>query len=213
MMWLKLFNLDPWNEGSKIVLYVNLITGCSNKEGIVTSIESLLQEYHIVGSVDSKGTPKQVVKMALEKKVTHKPKKTEMPLLIAARMGVTEMVESILEKFPVSIQDVDADNKNVLLLAVEHRQTHTFRFLVQRKTPLHESVFRQWDNQGNNALHLAATYGEYRPWLIPGSALQMQWELKWYKVCSRHMARSRHMAQASWLYIIIGRNLIFILYI
>ncbi|KAL4386818.1 hypothetical protein GQ457_09G022820 [Hibiscus cannabinus] len=54
-------------------------------------------------------------------------------------MGVTEMVESILEKFPVSIQDSDANGKNVLLLAVENRQTHTFQFLVNRKTPLHES--------------------------------------------------------------------------
>ncbi|XP_022735599.1 uncharacterized protein LOC111288931 [Durio zibethinus] len=154
--------------------------GPSNKEGILAPMESFIKEYRIVGSVDSKSS-KLAVKMAFEKKVAHEPKRTESPILIAARMGVTEMVEKILEKFPVSIQDLDANNKNILLLAVENRQTHTFRFLIERKTPLHESVFRQRDNQGNNALHLAAKYGEYRPWLIPGSALQMQWELKWYK--------------------------------
>lgn len=120
--------------------------------------------------------------MAFEKNVIHKQKETETPFLIAAKMGITEMVESILDKIPVSIQDLDADGKNVLLLAVENRQAHTFQFLINRKTPLQEIIFRKWDHQGNTALHLAAKYGEYRPWLIPGSALQMQWELKWYKV-------------------------------
>ncbi|KAK9020121.1 hypothetical protein V6N11_054614 [Hibiscus sabdariffa] len=124
-----------------------------------------------------------------EAEAVHHRKKMETPFLIAAKMGVTEMVESILEKFPVSIQDSDANGKNVLLLAVENRQTHTFQFLVNRKTPLHESVFRKWDDQGNNALLLAAKYGEYRHWLIPGSALQMQWELKWYKFVKRSISK------------------------
>ncbi|KAL1148718.1 hypothetical protein V6Z11_A10G144400 [Gossypium hirsutum] len=164
--------------------------GCSIKEGTVTvaPMESFLKEYRIIGSVDSKSS-KYSVKMAFEKNVIHKQKETETPFLIAAKMGITEMVESILEKFPVSIQDLDADGQNVLLLAVENRQTHTFQFLINRETPLHESIFRKWDHQGNNALHLAAKYGEYRPWLIPGSALQMQWELKWYKFVKRSISK------------------------
>ncbi|XVF65166.1 hypothetical protein PTKIN_Ptkin09bG0224900 [Pterospermum kingtungense] len=139
--------------------------------------------------VDSK-TSKHAVLMKFEKKVESESTKSETPspILIAASKGITEMVAKILEKFPVAIQDVDAENKNVLLLAVENRQTHTFQFLIERKI-LHESVFRHWDNQGNNALHLAATYGHYRPWLIPGSALQMQWEFKWYKFVKKSMAK------------------------
>ncbi|KAH1046915.1 hypothetical protein J1N35_037699 [Gossypium stocksii] len=164
--------------------------GCSNKEGTVTvaPMESFLKEYRIIGSVDSKSS-KYSVKMAFEKNVIHKKKETETPFLIAAKMGITEMVKSILDKFPVSLQDLDADGKNVLLLAVENRQTHTFQFLINRETPLHESIFRKWDHEGNNALHLAARYGEYRPWLIPGSALQMQWELKWYKFVKRSISK------------------------
>lgn len=96
-------------------------------------------------------------------------------------MGVTEMVETILDKFPVAIQDVDSDNKNVVLLAVENRQPHVYNLLRKRKI-LKESLLRQLDNQGNSALHLAARCGQHRPWLIPGAALQMQWEIKWYKV-------------------------------
>lgn len=107
--------------------------------------------------------------------------KKQTPLLIAAKMGVTEMVRTILDKFPVAIQDVDSDNKNVVLLAVENRQPHVYNLLRKRKI-LKESLLRQLDNQGNSALHLAARCGQYRPWLIPGAALQMQWEIKWYKV-------------------------------
>ncbi|KAG7968265.1 hypothetical protein I3843_08G145800 [Carya illinoinensis] len=31
------------------------------------------------------------------------------------------------------------------------------------------------------AFHLAAKLAAYKPWLIPGEALQMQWEMKWYE--------------------------------
>ncbi|XP_022722228.1 ankyrin repeat-containing protein NPR4-like [Durio zibethinus] len=116
---------------------------------------------------------------------------TRSPILIAASKGITEMVDKILENFPVAIQDVDAQNKNVILLAAENGHYHTFKFLIERKI-FHESVFHHLDNQGNNALHLAAKYGHYRPWIIPGSALmQMQWELKWYKFVRKSMAKHR----------------------
>lgn len=112
---------------------------------------------------------------------THKIDKKETPILIAAKMGVTEMVEKILDKFPVAILDLNSDNKNVALLAVENRQPHVYSLLLSRKM-MKDSVFHQLDNEGNSALHLAATFGDYKPWLIPGGALQMQWEIKWYKV-------------------------------
>ncbi|KAI9194543.1 hypothetical protein LWI28_006980 [Acer negundo] len=110
----------------------------------------------------------------------------ETPLLIAAKMGVAEMVEKILDKFPVAVQDTNSENKNIVLLAVENRQTGIYQILMNRKI-LGDSVFRQLDNQGNSALHLAATFGEYRPWLIPGAALQMQWEIKWYRFVKKSM--------------------------
>ncbi|XP_021291178.1 uncharacterized protein LOC110421820 [Herrania umbratica] len=163
-------------------------TGSSTKEGNDALVQKFLGEYHITGTVDSK-TSKHAVQMKFEKKVAVESTKRKTPILIAASNGITEMVGKILDKFPVAIQDVDAENKNVMLLAVENRQTHTFQFLVEKKV-LHESVFRQRDNQGNNALHLAATYGHYRSWLIPGSALQMQWELKWYKFVKKSLAKN-----------------------
>ena len=96
-------------------------------------------------------------------------------------MGVTEMVEKILKEFPVAIQDLDSDGKNVVLLAVENRYPQIYNLLLNSKIPK-ESVFRQVDKDGNSALHLAAQCPENRPSLILGVALQMQREIKWYKV-------------------------------
>ncbi|KAB2616123.1 hypothetical protein D8674_022711 [Pyrus ussuriensis x Pyrus communis] len=106
---------------------------------------------------------------------------TETPILIAARNGVTEMVDKILELFPVAIHDMNKEKKNIVLLAVEYRQPHVYMLLLKRNI-LKESVFSKVDHEGNSALHLAAKLGEHKPWLIPGAALQMQWEIKWYEV-------------------------------
>ncbi|KAL6345178.1 hypothetical protein AAG906_013662 [Vitis piasezkii] len=91
-----------------------------------------------------------------EKKRTVEFGNMETPILIAAKNRVKEMVDSILEEFPVAIHDRNKEKKNVVLLAVENRQPEV-------------------------ALHLGATLGDYQPWHIPGAALQMQWEIKWYK--------------------------------
>lgn len=105
----------------------------------------------------------------------------ETAILIAAKNGVAEMVARILELFPVAIHDMNTEKKNIVLLAVEHRQPHIYKLLLQRNI-LKDSVFQQVDNDGNSALHLAAMLGDYKPWLIPGAALQMQWKIKWYEV-------------------------------
>ncbi|CAN1334509.1 Ankyrin repeat-containing protein At5g02620 [Linum perenne] len=110
----------------------------------------------------------------------------ETAILTAAKSGVTEIVEKILDTFPVAIHDLDSDSKNAVLLAVEHRQIQVFKMLT-KKTILKESVFSQLDKDGNSALHLAATFGDYRPWLIPGAGLQMQWEIKWYHFVEHSM--------------------------
>ncbi|KAM4087412.1 hypothetical protein ACJW30_10G176200 [Castanea mollissima] len=108
------------------------------------------------------------------------PAKKESPILIAAKNGITEIVENILEHFPVAIHDMNEHKKNVVLLAVENRQPHVYQLLL-RKNVRTDSVFRRVDNKGNSALHLAAKLGDHKPWLIPGAALQIQWEIKWHE--------------------------------
>ncbi|KAH1146276.1 hypothetical protein AAZX31_15G084200 [Glycine max] len=105
--------------------------------------------------------------------------KMETPVLIAAKNGVTEMVEKILEVYPIAVDDLDAKKKNIVLLAIENRQIYLYESLLRNKS-LRESTFRKVDSEGNTALHLAAKLGNYKPWLISGDALQMHCELKWY---------------------------------
>ncbi|KAI9110006.1 hypothetical protein K1719_019047 [Acacia pycnantha] len=110
----------------------------------------------------------------------------ETPILVAAKNGVMEIIEKIVELFPVAIYDMNEEKKNIVLLAVEHRQPHVYEFLNENNI-YKESLFHQVDKDENSALHLAATLGDYKPWLIPGEALQMQWEHKWYKFVKEAM--------------------------
>ncbi|PHT32809.1 hypothetical protein CQW23_29146 [Capsicum baccatum] len=114
-----------------------------------------------------------------DKKFPELPTTKETPLLVASKMGILEMVKRILKKFPIAIQDTDSEEKNILLLAVEHRQTMVYNWLIEGKYP--ESVYSQEDKHGNNAVHITAKYQNLEVWRIPGKALQLQGEWKWYK--------------------------------
>ncbi|KAK9288055.1 hypothetical protein L1049_016501 [Liquidambar formosana] len=90
------------------------------------------------------------------------------------------MVEEILELFPIAIHDMNSEGKNIVLVAVENKQSRIYELLLHRNA-FNDIIFRQVDERGNSVLHLAATLGGYKPWLISGPALQMQWEIKWYE--------------------------------
>ncbi|KAK9983008.1 hypothetical protein SO802_032533 [Lithocarpus litseifolius] len=111
------------------------------------------------------------------------PEEKETPILSAAKNGIKEMVMGILHKFPMAIHDENTDGKNIVLLAAEYRRTQVYELF--RKSHLRiESMFHKLDKNGNSALHLAAEQPELREQksgLIPGAALQMQWEIKWYE--------------------------------
>ncbi|TQD78506.1 hypothetical protein C1H46_035935 [Malus baccata] len=108
--------------------------------------------------------------------------KLETPFLIAAKNGVTEMVEKILKTLPMAIRDTNTEGKNAVLLAAENRQLLVLQLLLKRNI-LTRDVFSQVDNAGNNAFHLAATamLEAKNPCHDLGPALQMQWEIKWFE--------------------------------
>ncbi|XP_022931018.1 uncharacterized protein LOC111437341 isoform X1 [Cucurbita moschata] len=118
-----------------------------------------------------------------EPKELEKPQDVEAPesaMLLAARNGVIEIVKGTLERFPLAIRDTRKDKKNVVLLAAEHRQPDVYRLLLKKGKEI-QNLFRAVDHEGNSALHLAATAIDPKLWRITGAALQMQWEVKWYK--------------------------------
>ena len=105
----------------------------------------------------------------------------ETSILSAAKNGIIEMVEGILDRYSMAIHDETREGKNIVLLAAEYRQTQVYELFRKGKFQK-PSLFQKLDNEGNSALHLAATPSEQKSGLIPGAALQMQWEIKWYEV-------------------------------
>ncbi|KAL4604625.1 hypothetical protein ACB092_10G204500 [Castanea dentata] len=110
---------------------------------------------------------------------------TETPVLLAARNGITEMVEQILAVFPLAI-NYRSKGKNIVLWAVKNRQPRVLQLLLKRDF-VKRKLIHEVDTEKNNALHLAADIGEKKPWRIPGAALQMQWEIKWYQFVKDNM--------------------------
>ena len=104
----------------------------------------------------------------------------ETTLLIAAKNGILEMVEKILRDIPAAIHDTNSENKNILLLAVEYRQPYVIMAL--EKNAHWNNLVLGVDEEENTVLHLAAMPSNYMTWQIPGSAMQMLWEIKWYQV-------------------------------
>ncbi|XP_078155729.1 uncharacterized protein LOC144551576 [Carex rostrata] len=102
------------------------------------------------------------------------------PVLVAAKNGITEMVKKILKNYPVAVMDRDKDNKNIILLAVEFRQVHVYKYMLENFSTV-EGIFGKVDKDENSALHLAAMLSHSRPWSNPGAAFKMQWESKWYQ--------------------------------
>lgn len=104
---------------------------------------------------------------------------------MAAKHGVVVIVEEILKKIPFAIHYEDkAENKNIVLLSVENRQYQVFEYLI--KHHYSKNAFQRVDKDGNSVSHLAAKLVEKSSFNclsnILGAALQVQWDIKWFKV-------------------------------
>ncbi|XP_058728042.1 uncharacterized protein LOC131599806 [Vicia villosa] len=110
--------------------------------------------------------------------------------LIAATHGIVEMMSELQSNIRSAVDETNSNNENALLLAVKYRQPLVIEFL--RKS-IPGGVFRhlniQIDKNENPILHLAAytsfqTYTSFKSektWRISGAAMQLTWEIKWYK--------------------------------
>ncbi|RWR75627.1 hypothetical protein CKAN_00401800 [Cinnamomum micranthum f. kanehirae] len=101
------------------------------------------------------------------------------PFLIAAKMGVLEIVQGIMKHHPMAIHQEDVEKKNAVLLAIEHKHPRTYKLLCDNYSS-NQSIFQKLDKNGNSAFHLAAKRTRDDTWRIHGAALQIQWDLKWY---------------------------------
>ncbi|GKV48026.1 hypothetical protein SLEP1_g54865 [Rubroshorea leprosula] len=74
------------------------------------------------------------------------------------------------------------DSRNMFACAVAHRQEEVAQFLYGFNARIGTNMVFTTDKDGNNLLHLAAKLAP-RSYLdcIPGAALQLQSELRWFK--------------------------------
>ncbi|TKY47016.1 Ankyrin repeat-containing protein [Spatholobus suberectus] len=119
------------------------------------------------------------------KKVALNIDREETVILVAARNGIVEMVNELISKIPSAIHETNSKKKNVLLVAVENRQTIVVKALKKRfgekktKLVLYNLILGV-DEQEKTVLHLAAAPTD-KGWMISGAALQMMWHIKWFQ--------------------------------
>jgi ankyrin repeat protein len=105
--------------------------------------------------------------------------------LIAAKHGIVEITSKLESKMKSVIHDRNGNDENVLLLAVKYRQPQVVEQLRTSRLIDHnifQSLCQQVDKQGNTVLHLAADVSVEETWSnISGPAMQMMWDIKWYK--------------------------------
>jgi ankyrin repeat protein len=109
----------------------------------------------------------------------------ETPYLVAAKQGIVEIMRELEKEMKSVIHDRNSNNENVMLVAVKYRQPLVVQQLKKELDPdVFESLCTQVDNEGNTMLHLAAftSPSKETTWKMAGPAMQMTWDIKWYKV-------------------------------
>lgn len=99
--------------------------------------------------------------------------------IVAAWLGIREVIEVIVEAFPVAILAQEATTEHQTFdLAVKNRCEKVFNLIYQMSDHKHRLV-----GTGATILHLAAGLApSHKLNQVSGAALQMQRELQWFKV-------------------------------
>ncbi|KAI9124168.1 hypothetical protein K1719_005468 [Acacia pycnantha] len=104
-------------------------------------------------------------------------------LLIAASIGIQEILNLYIKEHPESINHVSKDGQNLLQIAVRHRQEKILDWL--EKQPELNSLASQVNQENRTALHEAAGIDYYRGSTLAGAAFQLQEELEFYKLVEK----------------------------
>lgn len=103
----------------------------------------------------------------------------ETPLLLAAARGIIEVVKKIIEAHPQSVDYVTASDRNILHVAIAHRQKEIFDYIQHTKLVMARLV-KRIDTMGFTLLHhVGITKFMHQP--THGPALHLQQELIWYE--------------------------------
>ncbi|KAI8560247.1 hypothetical protein RHMOL_Rhmol04G0240800 [Rhododendron molle] len=99
----------------------------------------------------------------------------------AAKLGIHEVIEEIVESFPISVWARDKEGRNLFQRAVIERHANVFNLIYQMGDYRRLIVYMK-DGSGNNLLHLAGGLAPPNKLnLVSGAALQIQRELQWFQ--------------------------------
>ncbi|XP_041023321.1 uncharacterized protein LOC121264270 isoform X2 [Juglans microcarpa x Juglans regia] len=105
---------------------------------------------------------------------------SEAPLISAARNGIIEIVEVILQLYPQAIEHKNDRGENILHVVARHGRKEIMH-LLQHSHALRSRLRRTINNNGDSILHQAAYFREHELTDRPGEALLMQSEIQWFK--------------------------------
>ncbi|CAK7351549.1 unnamed protein product [Dovyalis caffra] len=113
----------------------------------------------------------------------HPPEKIEpkeTPLIAAARHGIMEIIEAILDVYPQAIEHINEKDENIFHVAARYRREEVLN-LLQSSYFVTPRLGRRINHDGDSILHQAAYLGEAHPRDRPGDALRMQSDIQWFK--------------------------------
>ncbi|KAK2652314.1 hypothetical protein Ddye_012170 [Dipteronia dyeriana] len=115
------------------------------------------------------------------------------PALIAASMGIYEVVNEILKAYNISVSFEDHLGNTMLSLAVLNRQEKVFNLLYQVCDPMvRDQITIGKNGFGLTILHIAGILAPSSE--VPGAALQMQHELQWVEDLFHPSLQGKHDA-------------------
>ncbi|KAL9246026.1 hypothetical protein vseg_019610 [Gypsophila vaccaria] len=114
----------------------------------------------------------------------------------AAKIGIPEIIEEIVDIFPPAIWFTDdKDNYNVFQLAMLNRRDNIFN-LINQMSDYKFLITRFIDSDNNNMLHLVGRLpSSDRLDLVFGPALLLQREMQWFEEVSKHVHPAQREAK------------------
>ncbi|XP_031249213.1 ankyrin repeat-containing protein ITN1-like [Pistacia vera] len=100
---------------------------------------------------------------------------------LATERGILEIVKEILKQTPQLAEYIDDRKRNMLHIAIMHRQKEIFDLVKEKNIPMKKLV-RGIDICGCTILHYAGDMTNDNADIDRGPAYHLQEELKWYKV-------------------------------
>ena len=106
-------------------------------------------------------------------------------LFDAVKFGNTEFLVKLIRSYPNFIRKKDNETQRLFHMAVINRQESVLNLLYET-VAVKEIIMAYVDDSKQNILHLAGKLARLsRLNIVTGAALQMQWELLWFKVSVR----------------------------